>query len=52
MTPIKFTWVRTHKELVDIIKNKRNQQGQLIEILKKVGITGLHDENKNGERFS
>ncbi len=47
----KFTWVKTHKELVEIIRQKRNQQIQLIQVLKKVGITGLHDENDNGERF-
>lgn len=46
-----FTWVRTHKELVEIIRQKRNQQIQLIQVLKKVGISGLHDENDKGERF-
>ena len=48
---VKFTWVNTHKQLVDIIKQKRNQQSELIEALRKVGISGLHDENDAGERF-
>ena len=43
MNENKFTWVKTHKELVEIIRKKRNQQSQLIEALKKVGISGLHD---------
>ncbi|MCB0536611.1 MAG: EVE domain-containing protein [Bacteroidetes bacterium] len=51
MNENKFTWVKTHKELVEIIRKKRNQQSQLIEALKKVGISGLHDENEKGERF-
>ena len=46
MNENKFTWVKTHKELVEIIRKKRNQQSQLIEALKKVGISGLHDENE------
>ena len=49
MSENRFTWVRTHKELVAIIKQKRNQQDQLIQVLKKVGISGLHDENEYGD---
>ena len=44
MTTEKFTWVKTHKELVEIISKKRSQQEKLIEALRKVGIAGLHDE--------
>ena len=51
MNENKFTWVKTHKKLVEIIRKKRNQQSQLIETLKNVGISGLHDENEKGERF-
>jgi len=47
----KFTWVETHKQLVEIIRTKRDKQQELIDVLKKVGITGLHDENSEGERF-
>lgn len=46
-----FTWVKTHHDLVEIIKKKRDQQSQLVGMLKKVGIDGLHDENDSGERF-
>jgi len=51
MTTEKFTWVKTHKELVEIISKKRNQQEKLIDVLRKVGIAGLHDEDKKGRRF-
>ena len=51
MTTEKFTWVKTHKELVEIISKKRNQQEKLIDGLRKVGIAGLHDEDKKGKRF-
>ena len=51
MTTEKFTWVKTHKELVEIISKKRSQQEKLIEALRKVGIAGLHDEDKKGKRF-
>ncbi len=44
MTTEKFTWVKTHNELVEIISKKRSQQEKLIEALRKVGIAGLHDE--------
>lgn len=51
MTTENFTWVKTHKELVEIISKKRNQQEKLIDVLRKVGIAGLHDEDKKGKRF-
>lgn len=46
-----FTWVDTHFQLVDFLKHKRSEQGDLIDILRAVGISGLHDEHANGERF-
>lgn len=39
-----FTWVQTHKELVNYLSDKENDQKGLIEILRKVGITPLNDE--------
>ncbi|MGQ1911532.1 MrcB family domain-containing protein [Marinifilum sp. RC60d5] len=46
----KFSWVQTHKELVEYLVDKENDQEGLIEILKKVGITPLNDENVKGEK--
>ncbi len=46
-----FTWVKTHKEIVDYLRTQRNNQPHLIEILNKVGIVGLHDQNKRGKRI-
>ena len=46
-----FTWVKTHKEIVDYLRTQRNNQPHLVEILKKAGVSGLHDQNKKGNRF-
>ncbi len=47
---VKYSWVQTHKELVEYLsKNKDNQKG-LIEILKQAGITNaFKDRDANGE---
>jgi len=50
MRETKFTWVKTHSELVEFMRKNRNQQNRLIETLKKVGISGLHDEKIKGQR--
>ena len=47
----KFTWVKTHKELLAFISKNRNNQEKLIDVLRQAGITGLHDEDKKGKRF-
>jgi len=46
----KFSWVQTHKELVRYLEDKENDQKELIEILKKVGINPLNDEAIKGEK--
>jgi 5-methylcytosine-specific restriction protein B len=46
-----FTWVATHKQLVEIIRTKRNNHQELIAVLKKVGITGFNDKNSAGEQI-
>ncbi|MDZ7808364.1 MAG: hypothetical protein U5K71_14820 [Gracilimonas sp.] len=46
----KFTWVQTHKELVEYLKIKQDSQEELIELLRNVGVTGLHDEYEEGKR--
>jgi hypothetical protein len=44
----KFSWVQTHKDLVKYLVGKENDQEELIEILRKVGITPLNDEAIKG----
>lgn len=46
----KFSWVQTHKELVRYLLDRENNQKELIEILRKVGITPLNDEAIKGEK--
>ncbi|WP_185957205.1 EVE domain-containing protein [Gracilimonas mengyeensis] len=46
----KFTWVQTHKELVEYLKDKEDDQEVLIKLLSDAGITGLHDEEIKGTR--
>ncbi|MDA3843976.1 MAG: EVE domain-containing protein [Candidatus Kapabacteria bacterium] len=46
-----FSWVQTHKELVDYLKTKQDNQTDLIMLLKKVKITGFRDsiQDSNGK---
>lgn len=46
---IKYSWVETHKEIVKYLAKNQNNQKQLIELLKKVGITGFNDKDANGK---
>ena len=48
---VNFSWVQTHKEIVEYLSTKRNAQVELIELLKAVGITGFHDEDPKGHRI-
>ncbi len=43
----KFTWVKTHLEISNYLKNHKDNQLQLIEILKKAGVTGFSDKEEN-----
>ena len=46
-----YSWVQTHKELTEYFARNKEKQLDLVRVLKKVGITGLHDENEEGKRF-
>ncbi len=46
---VKYSWVETHKELVKFLAENQDNQKQLIDLLKKVGITGFNDKDTNGE---
>jgi len=39
-----FTWVNTHKELVEYLKDKKNNQIELINLLKSVGVKSVSDK--------
>ncbi|MBC3847728.1 EVE domain-containing protein [Winogradskyella echinorum] len=40
-----YTWVQTHKGLVDYLKNYKNKQPELIELLKSVGCEIFNDKD-------
>jgi AAA domain (dynein-related subfamily)/EVE domain len=44
-----FTWVETYKEIVSYLKDKKDDQKSLINLLKDIGITGFKDQDKNGK---
>ncbi|MDM8555648.1 AAA family ATPase [Desulfococcaceae bacterium HSG7] len=46
---VKYSWVETHKELVKFLADKQDNQKQLIDLLKKVGMTVFKDKDINGE---
>lgn len=46
-----YTWVETHKAIVQFLKTKKDKQGDLIALLKSVGITNFNDKNENGEEI-
>jgi 5-methylcytosine-specific restriction enzyme B len=50
MSFTRFSWLRTHKELVQKLHRMRDRQTELIDVLLRVGINGLHDETKPGKR--
>jgi len=46
----KFSWVKTHQELSQYLLTRRDQQEELIALLKSVGIEeGFRDRTKDGE---
>jgi len=46
---LKFTWVETYKEIVSYLKDKKNDQKSLINLLKEIGIKGFKDQDKDGK---
>lgn len=50
MSFTRFSWLRTQKELVQKLSKMRDRQTELIDVLLRVGINGLHDETKPGKR--
>ena len=51
-TDQKYTWVQTHKELAQYLKNKEEDQEELVGLLREAGVDqGLVDEYPEGKRF-
>ena len=46
--PTKYTWVQTHKELVNYLKGKKDDQLGLIELLKDSGCEYFNDKDSDG----
>lgn len=46
-----YTWVQTHKELVEYLLTKEDDQKGLINLLKSVGITRFRDIDVDGSEF-
>jgi len=47
--PSKFTWVQTHKEIVQWLRGMRDHQLDLIAELEKAGVEGFNDQEANGQ---
>ena len=46
---VRYSWVETHKEIVKFLAKKKNNHKPLIDLLKKVGITGFKDNDTEGD---
>lgn len=46
-----FSWVRTHKELTRYLTTQEDNQKELIELLKSVGISPFNDKSREGKDF-
>lgn len=44
-----FSWVETHKQLANYLKNQQNNQKGLIDLLRNVGISPFNDKSKKGD---
>lgn len=48
-----FSWVRTHQEITEYLRDKRHRQVELIDLLKSVGIKPFdNDQDENGNRIN
>ncbi len=47
----RFTWVKTHKGIVEYLKGMESRQKELIELLKEIGIGVAQDRKADGSSF-
>ena len=45
----KYSWINTHKGIVQYLRDKENSQEELIDLLKRLGITNFNDRTKPGK---
>jgi 5-methylcytosine-specific restriction protein B len=45
----KFSWVETHKQIVDYLRTKENDQQEIIDLLKSVGVGPFNDKSVPGK---
>mgnify|MGYP000070698526 CR=1 FL=1 len=48
MSKEKFSWVETHIQITEFLKQKEDSQNELIDLLKSVGITPFNDKEHDG----
>ena len=46
-----YTWVKTHKEIVEYLRDKRTSQKELIQLLESIGIDHMNDLNPEKEQI-
>src|SRR5690606_575947 len=49
MPDTKYTWVQTHIDIVNYLSAMKDNQKELIELLKSVGIRGFNDKDETGK---
>ncbi|MFK7905350.1 MAG: hypothetical protein AB8B69_09510, partial [Chitinophagales bacterium] len=47
---VDYSWVKTHLDIVEYLKNKKGNQKELVGLLKSLGIKSLIDEDENGKK--
>ena len=48
-TTVRFSWVKTHKDIVNYLKDKENNQKDLIKLLESAGIDPFNDQNPENQ---
>ncbi|HMQ69661.1 MAG TPA: hypothetical protein PKA90_13710 [Ignavibacteria bacterium] len=51
MSETKFTWIQTHKDINNYLSTRENNQKELIDLLKSVGIIGFNDKDLDGKKI-
>lgn len=47
---VDYSWVKTHLDIVQYLKDKKDNQKNLVGLLKSLGIKSLIDEDENGKK--
>lgn len=49
--PVKYSWVNTHKQIVNYLSQQKENQVELIQLLKGIGITAFSDIDATGNQI-